>query len=59
MNILYILLVLLIVTRTFGELVERAGQPALPEVTYLFSAIVMMAVVTTLLTPITLKWIFR
>ncbi len=29
MEILYILLVLLVVTRAFGELAERLGQPAL------------------------------
>lgn len=33
-------------------------QPAPPEVKYLFSAIVIVAIVTTLLSPLLLKWIF-
>jgi Kef-type K+ transport system membrane component KefB len=33
-------------------------QPAPPEVQYLFSAIVIVAIVTTVLTPLLLKWIF-
>ena len=43
MEILYILLVLLVVTRFFGELAERAGQPAL--VGELLSGIVLALVV--------------
>ena len=33
--------------------------PAPPEVRYLFSAVVIVAIVTTLATPLLLKWIFR
>jgi Kef-type K+ transport system membrane component KefB len=33
-------------------------QPAPPQIKYLFSAIVIMAIVTTLLSPLFLKWIF-
>jgi Kef-type K+ transport system membrane component KefB len=33
-------------------------QPAPPEVKYLFSAIVIVAIVTTLISPLLLKWIF-
>lgn len=43
MDILYILLVLLIVTRLFGELAERLGQPAL--LGELFSGILLGLVV--------------
>ena len=44
MEILYILLVLLVVTRFFGELAERAGQPAL--VGELLSGIVLVLAAT-------------
>lgn len=50
MEILYILLVLLLVTRVCGELAERLGQPAL--VGELFSGIALGAVVARFTVPI-------
>ena len=56
MELFFILLILLVTTRIFGEIAERLGQPSL--VGELIAGIVIMAVLTTIVTPIMLKRIY-
>lgn len=61
MEIFYNLLVLLSMPFTFGEVAVRQGvfshpYPAPAIVSSLFSAVVIMAVLTTLITPVGLRW---
>ena len=57
MELFFVLLILLIATRSFGEVAERFGQPAL--VGELLAGITLGTfAVTTLVTPVLLKRVY-